>query len=184
MSRTKLMRDPEVQRLLDKEACRELTAIYARALDRCDLEMMKSVFHPDATFEHADHYRGSASGFAEHAVPLMRSIGPIQHALCQHLVEVEGDVALGEAYGIAFQRVTASDGASIDCIVGARIFDRYERRDGLWKIAARRTVVDWNIDLPTAESWGRGGLGPAHMGEEHRGRKDRLDPYYGWFGRR
>jgi hypothetical protein len=175
------MRDTEVQALIDKEKCRELTAIYARSLDRCDLEMMKSVFHADATFEHADHYNGSAAGFAEMAVPLMRSIGPVQHSICQHIVELDGDIAYGEAYGIAFQRVTASDGASVDCIAGARIFDRYERRNGTWKIAARRTIVDWNIDLPTAETWGRGGLGHPHMSEQYRGRKDRGDTVYEWF---
>jgi hypothetical protein len=174
-------RDPAVQSLIDKEACRELTAIYARSLDRCDLEMMKSVFHPDATFVHADHYDGSAIGFAEMAVPLMKSIGPIQHALCQHIIELDGDTAYGEAYGIAFQRVNATDGASVDCIVGARIFDRYERRQGIWKIAARKTVVDWNLDVPTSETWGRGGLGPPHLSEEHRGRKDRSDTVYEWF---
>ena len=175
-----MQRDPAVQALIDKEACRELTALYARSLDRCDLELMKSVFHPDATFEHADHYKGSAIGFAEMAVPLMQSIGPIQHSLCQHIVELDGDSAYGEAYGIAFQRVRAEDGSSIDCFVGARVFDRYERRDGVWKIAALRTVVDWNLDVPTCETWGRGGLGEAHLSEEHRGTKDRTDPLYAW----
>ena len=86
-------RDPEVQVLLDKEACRQLTALYTRALDRCDLELMQSLFHPEATFEHADHYSGSASGFAEMVVPLMQSIGPIQHTLGQHIIEVDGDRA-------------------------------------------------------------------------------------------
>lgn len=174
-------RDPALQALLDKESCRELTATYTRALDRCDLEMMLSIFTPDATFEHADHYSGPARGFAEHAIELMRSIGPIQHTLGQQIIELDGDVAYGESYGIAFQRVTASDGRSIDCIVGGRIFDRYERRGGVWKIAARRTIVDWNLDVETSETWGAGGLGPDHIGEQYRGRKDRTDPLYGWF---
>ena len=43
-------RDPAVQALIDKEEIRDLLRRYSRSLDRCDAELMKSLFHPDAKF--------------------------------------------------------------------------------------------------------------------------------------
>ena len=38
--------------------------------------------------------------------------------------------------------------------------DRLERRDGVWRIAARRLAWEWNHEMPMAETWGRGLLAP------------------------
>ena len=57
----------------------------------------------------------------------------------------------------------------------------YERRGVVWKILRRKTVVDWNLDIDTSETWGRGALGAPHLEERFRGRKDRADTVYEWF---
>lgn len=172
-------RDPAIQALIDKEEIRDLMSLYCRALDRCDAALMKSLFHPDAKFEHANHFSGSAEEFADYAVEFLSTLGTLAHYLCNSHVRLDGDRAYGEHYGLALQRAE-KDGQSFESIAGARMLDVYERRDGVWKILHRRTVVDWNLDIDTNETFGRGVFGPTTMDAEFRGRKDRGDPSYAW----
>jgi ketosteroid isomerase-like protein len=170
-----------VQALIDKEDIRELVQRYARALDRCDLALMKSVYWEDGIFEHADHYNGPAHGFCEHAVAFLTTLGPLQHFICQQLIELKGDKAIGESYGLAFHRAAEASGKPFDSWVGARLLDRYERRGGVWKIAHRKTVVEWGADLDTQETWGRGAFDHTHMEDRFKGQKGQADPSYAWF---
>jgi hypothetical protein len=172
-------RDPAIQALIDKEEIRDLMRLYSRALDRCDAALMKSLFHPDASFEHADHFSGSAEEFADYAVEFLSTLGPLAHYLCNSYISLDGDRAYGEHYGIALQRAEKS-GQAFESIVGARMLDVYERREGVWKILRRRTVVDWNLDIDTNETFGRGVFGPTTMDAEFRGHKGREDPSHAW----
>ena len=59
------------------------------------------------------------------------------------LVEVDGDTAFAEHYGIAYHRLPAGDdGLEKDWIATIRYIDRFERRGGEWRIAHRRSIVD------------------------------------------
>jgi hypothetical protein len=55
--------------------------------------------------------------------------------------------------------------------------DRFERRNGEWKIAHRRTVFDWNRDTPANEGWCLGYIDPRAAGVR-RGTKNEQDPTY------
>ena len=101
--------------------------------------------------------------------------------MSQRAVELDGDSAYGEAWGFAFHRVNDPEGRSLDSLLGARMLDRYERRNGVWKIAHRKTVIEWNLDVDTNETWGGGGMGPPEMDPKFMGKKDRSDPIYSWF---
>ena len=58
-------------------------------------------------------------------------------------------------------------------LFAGRYVDRFERRDGEWRIARRTVVHDWSRQLPTApESLGLPLAGFA------QGRRDRTDPVY------
>lgn len=173
-------RDRLIDELLAKEACRELVQLYARGLDRCDLELMRSVFWEDAVFQHANVYDGSAMGFCEMAVQFIASVGPTQHLIGQQLVQVDGDRAISESSGLSFHRAVGADGKPFDNFVAARLLDRFERRGGVWKIAHRKTVPEWNRDTDTAETWGKGLFGPPVVEEQYRGKKGKADPSYAW----
>lgn len=165
--------DAELRALLDKQAIHEVLLRYARAIDRRDAELLRSVFHPDAT----DHHVGSrldAAEFCALAMELVGRMGAVAHYMGTPLVELHGDVALSECYAIAFHRLER-DGVAFDDFIGARVLDRFERRAGEWRIAQRRVVYDWNRDVAVAETWGRGFFGDAFRAE---GRKDRQDPLY------
>ena len=174
-------RDARLDALIAKDEIRQLIVTYARGLDRCDVEIMKSVFHEDAVFEHATHFKGSALEFCEHAVALLRTLGEQQHFICNQTIELNGDKARSETYGFALHRcVDPANGQRFDNLMGARLLDRYERRNGVWKIVHRQTVVDWNNDIELSETWAKGAMGDAEMPAEYRGRKDANDPSYTW----
>jgi SnoaL-like domain len=72
------------------------------------------------------------------------------HSICNEYVEVRGDVAFGEAYLVAYHR-SGPEGRMVDMTLGARYVDRYERREGQWKIARRAVVYDWSRVEPVHE---------------------------------
>jgi hypothetical protein len=103
-------------------------------------------------------------------------MGVMQHLLGSSYIELDGDAAYVETYIWTFLRVER-DGRSWDTYTGGRLHDRFERRDGVWKIAHRRTVFDWNRDTPANEGWCLGYIDPRAPGVR-RGRKDASDPSY------
>ena len=165
--------DAELRALLDKHAIYEVLARYARAIDRRDEALLRSVFHADAVDHHVGN-RNTASDFCAWAIKLLGDMGAVAHYMGFPLIELDGDTALSECYAIAYHRL-ARDGTAFDNFLGARVLDRFERREGVWRIAYRRVVYDWNRDVATADTWGRGFFGPAFRAE---GRKDRQDPLY------
>ena len=145
------MSDP-IQKLLDRQQCTDLAAIYCRALDRLDPELLRSVYFDDAV-ESRGFYEGGPDGFVTFAMDALRAHDANQHMLGQSLIEVDGDVAHGEHYFIAFHRTTANNGDKEDFWVGGRYIDRYEKRDGIWKIAFRSEVNDWTSTKPAADNF-------------------------------
>jgi SnoaL-like domain len=57
-------RHPELQLLIDEAAIRRLLALYPRALDRHDRDLLKSLFHDDAIDDHGP-FNESAEGFVD-----------------------------------------------------------------------------------------------------------------------
>lgn len=167
------MHETKVLEWLDKLAVQELLYKFARAADRCDRDLLMSLYHCDATADHAGVYVGPASGFIELAMTMLGSIGVTTHHILNTLVEVEGDRAWCEAYAVHFHRLTR-EGTPLDSMIALRHLHRFERRAGEWRIAHHRIVFDWNRDSPTNETWGEGLLGATFR----LGRKDRSDPVY------
>lgn len=54
--------DPRLQRLLDEAEIREVMCRGARAIDRLDMELLRSCYHPDAVDDHGV-YVGDVEGF-------------------------------------------------------------------------------------------------------------------------
>ena len=114
--------------------------------------------------------------YVEAAVPRIERLGPMQHLLGTSFIDFEGDIAYVETYIWTFLRVQA-DGRDLDTFTGGRLIDRFERRDGAWKIAHRRTIFDWNRDTPSNEAWVGGMFTPGKPGML-QGRKGSVDPSY------
>jgi hypothetical protein len=152
-------RDPEVQALLDRQAIQEVLTRYCRGADRADISLIASAYHPDATEDHGGVFDGPASAYVEQLAAILPRAGLMNHLTTNVLIELDGDVARVESYILTFARMKKA-GEKFDTLTLARALDRFERRDGAWKIAARRLVWEWNHEMPFNETWGRGLIAP------------------------
>ncbi|HKU13841.1 MAG TPA: nuclear transport factor 2 family protein [Steroidobacteraceae bacterium] len=173
---TEESRATALDRMLARDAIRDVLARYARAIDRADTALLKSCYFEDAIEEHGSSFNGLAHAYVDAAIPKVRTMGVMQHLLGNSFIDLDGDRAYVETYIWTFLRVER-DGRSWDTFTGGRLHDRFERRNGTWKIAHRRTVFDWNRDTPSNEGWCLGYIDTRAAGVR-RGRKDELDPTY------
>ncbi len=162
--------DEALQRLLDETAVKDLQLRYCRGIDRCDWDLIRDCYHPDATDDHGE-FEGGVDGFIEYARAGLAEFLTTTHMIGNQLVEVKGDVAWAEAYVLAVHRIPAGeDGVEKDWICNSRYVDRIERRDGEWRIARRVAVIDCDRVEPVRESWADR--------IDLFGKRDRTDPSY------
>jgi ketosteroid isomerase-like protein len=152
-------RDPEIQALLDRQAIQDVLTRYCRGADRADVQLIADAYHPDATEDHGGVFKGPASTYVEQMAQVLPRAGLMNHMTMNVTIELEGDAAHVESYILTFARMKKS-GEKFDTLTLARAIDRFEKRDGQWKIAARRLVWEWNHEMPFAETWGRGLIAP------------------------
>ena len=160
------MSNAELQALLDERAIRDVIFRYTHAVDRFDWAMLSDCFHPDAVLEYgakstpADWIAGAERGLSTYRFT--------QHAVSNVIVESDGsDVARAQSYCLARHRIPGTDGKpDTDFLWGGRYVDRFERRDGAWRIAHRIVVHEWTkyerveATWPNAASFTQGERGP------------------------
>lgn len=129
----------------------DLAAQYMRGLDRLDEGLLAAQFWPDARLEYGI-FSGGPAEFAAFCMAALKDHDRNHHLLGQHLIEFAGDEAFGEVYYQAYHRTTDDAGAKRDLVIAGRYVDRYERRDGIWKIAYRSELVDWLRDDPASDA--------------------------------
>jgi len=150
--------DRTLQALLDREAIRDCLYRYCRGIDRLDEESLRSAYWPDATDRHGA-YDGPAAGFIDRALQKLRVAGRMVHMLGNILIELRGDAAAAESYFLAFQENAAADGSAQETLLCGRYVDRFERRDGEWRIAARTVTYDWVRAAPLPSGLGAEAFG-------------------------
>jgi hypothetical protein len=137
--------------LLDRLAIQDLVADYARCVDARDFQRLETLFSRDARF--AMHYGDPAR--IEPALE-MRGIPEIMkgmraglesyrsttHFIGNQTVEIDGDQARAETYGLA-HHLLERDGRWIDSVLSIRYEDHCVREDGRWRFAERVVAVDW-----------------------------------------
>ena len=142
--------DP-IDRLTSWHAIYDLSCDYMRGQDRLDPVLHRSVFFDDATTDYGDGYRGDADGFVAFAQGVLTPHLANHHMIGQVRIDFESEsCAFGEVYFQAFHRIVV-DGEEQDLFVAGRYVDRYERREGRWKIAHRSELVDWVRTEPAAD---------------------------------
>jgi hypothetical protein len=129
-----------LQDLLDREAIRECLHRYCRGIDRVDEEALRSAYWPDATDCHGA-YNGSAAGFIDQALARLRTGGRHVHVICNMSIDLAAEQGTVESCFLALQ-VTAS-APTRETLLSGRYLDRFQRREGEWRILARTVVYDW-----------------------------------------
>jgi hypothetical protein len=131
-----------LEQLLDREAIRDCLHRYCRGIDRLDEACLRSVYWPDATDRHGP-YQGSATGFVEWALDKLKTSGRMVHMISNILIDLRGDVAGVESYFHALQADRDAQGNPQETMLCGRYVDRFEKREGHWRIAQRTVVYDW-----------------------------------------
>ncbi len=156
--------------LLDERDVHEVLLRYCRGVDRCDVELIDSCFHPDARDDHGNWMcsgREIAKIIVDRVLPGDASA---MHFLGNVKIEVDGDTAYAESYLLAF-RAYRPKGRPVTRTRALRFVDRLERRDGKWRISERVAVDNWNrIDKVVEEM--------PESREFRYGSKSHADPVY------
>jgi SnoaL-like protein len=147
------MTRPDISsQIVDREAIRDVMMRYARAIDRVDADLLRSVYWPEACDNHGS-YNGPVAGFIEWVIPLLASADQTMHTLGNIFIEIEGSAAAVESYFHAYHRFTRADQTRYDSIVAGRYVDRMEKRGSEWRIADRNVVYDWYREYPDSGDW-------------------------------
>ncbi|MEQ8717752.1 MAG: nuclear transport factor 2 family protein [Acidimicrobiales bacterium] len=147
-----MIRDEALEWIVAREQIRDVLLRYCRGVDRCDLELLRSVYHPDAVDDHGS-FKGNGWEFAEMIVAskLSGALFSIHH-VGNMLIEVDAEsgTASAETYFVAASRLKAAPD-DLQLFVG-RYVDVLARRDGEWRIAQRTVVHDFSGDVPVADA--------------------------------
>lgn len=170
--------------LADREAIRDCIYLAARGLDRCDPDLLRAAYWPDADID-LELFGGNLDQFVEKS---MRSLAgnyeSAMHSVSNILIRLDGSRAAVESHVYGYH-CYIGDGDRRDAIITGRYLDRFERRQGEWRIAARTVIVDWFRIYPDSADPREGPLGmPVERGA--RGAADKSYALLGleWAARR
>ncbi len=183
-----------LQKAADRGEIENLLGLYCRAIDRLDVHLLRSVYHPDAVDDHGA-MKLNAHEFAGKIIEMLGAMCVHTiHTVTHSVIEIDGDRASSESYYLATHTIAAKDSA-IEAWFGAaylgaqraagtatlqheyvccgRYLDELERRDGRWRIGRRRITNEWGTSRP--ENRVTEGVPGAFT---VTGRRDREDPVY------
>lgn len=156
--------------IIARQSIEEVLARYARAIDRLDLELLKTVFHEDGVNHEYSGGEVNLHRWSEHIIPQLKSLfAGTMHHITHKSITVSGDRAASEAYFISYHLVRGGRSEAVrffgeqyaartealgcletghEYIGGGRYLHRWEKRDGLWKISERTATLEWNHYRP------------------------------------
>lgn len=147
---------------------------YCRAVDRGDLELLKSCYHADGRDDHG-FFSGRGWDFAEYVMPTLAQLELSIHSLSNPLIDLHGDKAFVETHWSVIHRLKRN-GKVTDLWHQGRYLDEFERRNGQWRILNRVSLLDAerSIDAVNFQSFVPSGK-PRRV---HAGRRWHFDPVY------
>lgn len=139
--------EQQLQELLDRKACEDVIMRYGRTLDWLDADGQKACFWPDAEVDY-----GFFQGSGEEWVPTVMAVETASprrwHLSTGVMVQVEGNRAKSECYGLSVGTTQDEQGEPVDVMFGGRYLDELEKRDGDWRISKRTYIADWTHSFP------------------------------------
>lgn len=169
--------ESELQELRDREAIREGIHRYCQAVDRCDLEMLKSCYWPDGYDDHG-FFGGNAHDFAEYVIPCLEQVDSSMHSITNTRFQFDGDRCACTSQWHVVHRLAHEQGFT-DFLHQGRYLDVWEKRAGEWKILHRIIAGDFDrwIHTPDIRSAMAGSPNATLRGSRGAG-----DPGNLWFG--
>lgn len=125
--------DPVGAQMVARESLRELSSLYAMAVDSHDLDALHLMFHPDAVLDRDGEIASGRSAVLDLLAASMRGFRRMLHTPETHVVHVSG--ARGEGIATAHAELVTSRGV----VLAAHEYeDEYVVHDGRWVFARRR----------------------------------------------
>jgi ketosteroid isomerase-like protein len=129
------------------DAMKRLGLVYARAIDRCDADLLLTIFTADGSVGNTD---ATDPDFIGHDA-LRKMVGQVDamfvktlHLVHNQLIDHDGgETASGETYCTASHILPAKDGGWQVFDMAIRYQDAYRIEAGAWKFASRRLNVEW-----------------------------------------
>lgn len=136
----------KLREMVDRQDIWTLLLKFARGLDRLDHDLVRSIYWDDAIEDHHS-FIGGPDDFIDWANSQTVTTNRVQHhVLTNHYCEVDGDDAQAETY----YTFIAENHEPPHLMSIGRYVDHFQRRQGVWKIANRVTMIESNLDIPTA----------------------------------
>jgi SnoaL-like domain len=178
----------------ERAAIENVLGLYCRAVDRLDVQLLKSVYHPDGIDDHGAMCL-NAHEFAERIIKALSQLCVYSmHTVTHAVIDVHDGVASSEAYYLGYHTVASGEEAigqffgpgylqaqrragTLDqrheYVCGGRYLDVLQKRDGIWRIFRRRITNEFSVCRPEATT--SEGV-PAMFFKP--GSRDRADPVY------
>ncbi len=161
-----------------KAEIHDLICAQARAVDRGDGALLRSLWHDDASIDVGEFYTGGVTGYCDLMQETARNLKRMAHTVNNEWIQVDGDTAVAESYVIAVATASTDNGDQ-DTLSGGRYLDRYQRVNGQWKCSHRTFVSDWIIEQPSTDQ--RDEPGSMYESLTTRGGLYPDDPVYGFW---
>ncbi len=135
--------DPRLLALADKQDMSDILALYCRGCDRADLTALRACFFPDAHTTQSG-FDGKSHDFCDFIISTVEVLDICTHMISNILIDLRGDVAVSECRFLAHHCWSDPGGRELHRFVEGRYLDRFEKREGVWKIARRRGLNEFN----------------------------------------
>lgn len=137
--------------LIARQEITEVLFRYCRGCDRADEAALRACFHPGSVHAHGA-FQGLSADFVDLAMAIVRPLKASTHMVTNVMIELSGDRAVSECHFLAHHRRAKFDGdGEEDMFLKGRYLDRFEHRDGAWKIVSRTGLHDFERVLEPAD---------------------------------
>lgn len=140
------MSSPSV--MADEWALRRLTYLYARAMDRNEPDILREIFSQDAIIESPVAVQSGIEEILGVPPMLGKMFASTMHTVLNQTVEIDGDSAAGETYGVAYQLMKPKNGAHERLDWGIRYQDQFVRHSKRWQFTRRTLIIEWTQAVP------------------------------------
>lgn len=155
-----------------REQIRDALSRYARGVDRLDLDLALSAFHPGAVDHHGRNVGDPRTIFPLIFERLRAHVAGGHFLGCSVIEFRSASEACAETPAVGFHRIRTDSGLT-DLRIGLRYVDRFEECDGTWAITHRHVLEDWRrADV----------VDDCAPGAFEQGRRDRSDRSYLFLG--
>ncbi len=146
--------------IITESELRRLAFQYARAMDRCEPDLLEVILSEDVVIEGPDFHVEGLVAVRELPLELGKMFVATQHAVHNQTVTVQGDKAEGETYCTASHILQPEAGTEAEThqalVWTVRYLDRFVRGENGWQICHRRLIIDWTemrpVSMPAAIS--------------------------------